>query len=217
MLCGTASLIASLTLLVWTPSKTDYTKRNRNICSTLKCLANYGPDNKSCSYLNQSSVMERSGSKSRIPCESSHEKFNNRQQAMGLFLQCRHFYSILYRILISGTPFFSLGTKWVRLIFHSIPGTFLSYIPFFVHCSSRRVVHPKKTIPRRRSRRAQLLVRGPISDSNGKSCAVISYQPKKWVRPCPNINALTAHVILTQFSSARERANLFYVLSVPDL
>jgi hypothetical protein len=94
-ICGTASLIASLTLRVWTPSRTDQTKLCRSVCSVLKCLANYGPGNKSSSYLNQSSVMERSGSKSRIPCESSYEKFKNRQQAMDRFLQCRHFYSIL--------------------------------------------------------------------------------------------------------------------------
>jgi hypothetical protein len=93
--CGPASLIASLTLRVWTPSKTDETKLCRSICSVFKCLANYGPGNKSSSYLNQSSVMERSGSNRRIPSESSYEKFKNREQAIGLFLQCRHFYSIL--------------------------------------------------------------------------------------------------------------------------
>jgi hypothetical protein len=52
---------------------------------SLKMPKNYGPDNKSSSYLYQSSVKERSGSKGRIPSESSHEKFKNRQQAMGLF------------------------------------------------------------------------------------------------------------------------------------
>jgi hypothetical protein len=47
--------------------------------------------NKSSSYLHQSSVMERSGFVVRIPCESSHEKFKNRQQAMGHFFDADTF------------------------------------------------------------------------------------------------------------------------------
>jgi hypothetical protein len=98
----------------------------RSFAGAYVCLANYGPCNKSSSHLNQSSVMERSGSKGRIPCESSHEKLKNRQQAMGLFLQCRHFYYILfYAINITVLPIFII-----------IVCLFSSLFVYFHHCLS---------------------------------------------------------------------------------
>jgi hypothetical protein len=60
--------------------------------------------------------MERSGSKGRIPCKSSHEKFKNRQQAMGLFLQCRHFYSVLPRHSLALTHYLVMKTKFLKMV-----------------------------------------------------------------------------------------------------